>query len=269
MTKVAERTLEANGKRSHVTEYAVTGLDFTPNYLWIDDAGDFFAGGDTWAMVIREGFETTAKSLVDSQQQAQLERSRALAKQLMHAPKGDLLIHNVSVFDSVSGKIVPAQDVVISGNRIKSVGIASKGTSAGAQVIDGTGKVLIPGLWDMHAHVGPNDGLLNLAAGVTTVRDMGNDIDELTGRRHRIEAGDEIGTRIIPCGLIDGPGPYQGPTKILASNEAEARAYVDQFASLGYPQIKIYSSIKPELVPAIVDEAHKHHQRVADISRRA
>ncbi len=263
VSKVGERTLEANGKHAHVTEYAVTGLDFTPNYLWLDDDNNFFAGGDTWAMVIREGFETAAKSLVDIQQQAQLERSRTLAKQLMHAPKTDLLIHNVSVFDSVGGKVIPGQDVLISGNRIKSIGSAASQPAAGAEVIDGTGKVLIPGLWDMHAHVGPNDGLLNLAAGVTTVRDMGNDIDDLTSRRHRIEAGDEIGTRIIPCGLIDGPGPYQGPTKILASNETEARAYVDQFASLGYPQIKIYSSVKPELVPAIVDEARKHHQRVS------
>lgn len=263
VTKVAERTLEGNTKDARVTEYAVTGLDFTPSYLWVDEAGDFFAGGDTWAIVIREGFEKAAQTLIDSQQQAQLERSRALAKQLMHTPKTDLLVHNVSVFDSFSGKLVAGQDVLISGNRIKSVGAAVSQSPAGAQVIDGTGKVLIPGLWDMHAHVGPNDGLLNLAAGVTTVRDMGNDIDELTGRRHRIEAGDEIGTRIIPCGLIDGPGSYQGPTKILASNEAEARAYVDKFASLGYPQIKIYSSMKPELVPAIVDEAHKHHQRVS------
>lgn len=263
VTKAAERTLEAHGKRMHVTEYEVTGLDFTPNYLWVDDAGDFFAGGETWAMVIREGFETAAKALIESQQQAQLERSRALTKRLMHVPKGDLLVHNVSIFDSVSGKLVSGRDVVISGNRITSVDVAANQPPGTAQVIDGSGKVLLPGLWDMHAHVGPNDGLLNLAAGVTTVRDMGNDIDDLTARRHRIESGDEIGTRIIPCGLIDGPGPYQGPTKILASNEAEARAYVDQFASLGYPQIKIYSSVKPELVPVIVDEARKHHQRVS------
>jgi imidazolonepropionase-like amidohydrolase len=115
----------------------------------------------------------------------------------------------------------------------------------------------------MHAHVSANDGMLNLAAGVTTVRDMGNDIDDLMSRRKRIEAGEEIGTRIIACGLIDGPGPYQGPTKILAGNEKEAREFVDKFASLGYPQIKIYSSVKPELVPVIIDEARKHHMRVS------
>jgi len=262
--RVAERTLEENGKHARVTEYAVTGLDFAPSYAWLDDSGAFFASGDTWGMVIREGFETAAKSLVDAQQAAQLERSRALATKLMHRPDRDLQILNVTVFDSESGRLVPKQDVVISGNRIKSVAAAKeiRGKSD-ADVIDGTGEVLIPGLWDMHAHVGANDGMLNLAAGVTTVRDMGNDIDDLMGRRKRIEAGDEVGTRIIACGLIDGPGPYQGPTKILAGNEKEAREFVDKFADLGYPQIKIYSSVKPELVPVIIDEAHKRHMRVS------
>jgi hypothetical protein len=115
----------------------------------------------------------------------------------------------------------------------------------------------------MHAHVGDNDGLLNLAAGVTTVRDLANDIDSLLARRQRIAEGKEIGTRIVLAGIIDGPGPYQGPTKVLASTEAEARAAVDNYKRLGYVQIKIYSSVKPELVPAIIDEAHKNGLRVS------
>jgi len=115
----------------------------------------------------------------------------------------------------------------------------------------------------MHAHVSENDGLLNLAAGVTTVRDLANDTDSLLARRKRIEQGKEIGTRIVLAGVIDGPGPYQGPTKVLVSTEHEARAAVDNYLRLGYVQIKIYSSVKPELVPAIIDEAHKHGLRVS------
>ena len=261
--KVDQRTVEANGKKATVTAYAVTGFDFSPNYFWLDESNDFFAAGATWAMTIREGFESTAKTLVDAQQALDAKRARDLAVKLMHKPQGDILIHNVTVFDSESGKLIPAQDVRISGNKIVSVGPAKVSQQGNTQVINGEGKYLIPGLWDMHAHVSDNDGMLNLAAGVTTVRDMGNDIDDLMSRRKRIEAGEEIGTRIIACGLIDGPGPYQGPTKILAANEKEARDYVDKFASLGYPQMKIYSSMKPELVPVIIDEARKHHMRVS------
>src|SRR6202167_2627657 len=115
----------------------------------------------------------------------------------------------------------------------------------------------------MHAHVGDNDGLLNLAAGVTTVRDLGNDIDSLLARRQRIVDGQEIGTRIVLAGIIDGRGPYQGPTKVLVSTEAEARAAVDNYKRLGYVQIKIYSSVPPALVPVIIDEAHKNGLRVS------
>ena len=131
------------------------------------------------------------------------------------------------------------------------------------EIIDATGKTLLPGLWDMHAHVNDNDGLLNLAAGVTTVRDLGNDTDSLLARRQRIIDGKEIGTRIVLAGIIDSPDAYHGPTKVLVSTEAEARAAVDNYKRLGYVQIKIYSSVKPELVPAIIDEAHKNGLRVS------
>ncbi len=115
----------------------------------------------------------------------------------------------------------------------------------------------------MHAHVGDNDGLLNLAAGVTTVRDLANDTDSLLARRQRIADGKEIGTRIVLAGIIDGRGPYQGPTNVLVSTEAEARAAVDNYKRLGYVQIKIYSSVPPAVVPAIIDEAHKNGLRVS------
>ncbi len=115
----------------------------------------------------------------------------------------------------------------------------------------------------MHAHVTDNDGLLNLAAGVTTVRDLANDTDSLLARRQRIAEGKEIGTRIVLAGIIDGRGPYQGPTKVLVSTEAEARAAVDNYKKLGYVQIKIYSSVPPAIVPAIIDEAHKNGLRVS------
>ncbi len=65
----------------------------------------------------------------------------------------------------------------------------------------------------MHAHVGDNDGLLNLAAGVTTVRDLANDTDSLLARRQRIADGKEIGTRIVLAGIIDSPDAFHGPTK--------------------------------------------------------
>src|SRR5262249_11681850 len=131
------------------------------------------------------------------------------------------------------------------------------------QVIDATGKMVLPGLWDMHVHLSGTDGLLHIDAGVTTVRDLANDIDDLTARRKRFDDSTEIGPHVIPAGIIDGSGPFKGPTKVLVSTADEARAAVDNYFRLGYPQIKIYSSVKPELVPVIIEEAHKNGQRVS------
>jgi len=92
---------------------------------------------------------------------------------------------------------------------------------------------------------------------------LANDTEQLEARRARIEKGEEIGTRIVAAGFMDGPGPYQGPTKVLVSTPEEVRAAVERYASLGYPQIKMYSSIKPELVPVIIAEAHQRGMRVS------
>ncbi|HWS96204.1 MAG TPA: amidohydrolase family protein, partial [Candidatus Methylomirabilis sp.] len=81
--------------------------------------------------------------------------------------------------------------------------------------------------------------------------------------KKHIEAGEQVGPRIILAGFIDGPGPYEGPVKVLAATPEEARERVDHYADLGYVQIKIYSSVKPELVPVIIEEAHKRGMRVS------
>jgi imidazolonepropionase-like amidohydrolase len=261
--RVAERDLENSGEKKHVAMYAVTGLDFSPTHIWLDDQDKFFAFVNPWSTIVLDGWDKAASSLQAVQDQISQARSAELASKLAHhVPNGIVFMH-ANVFDSESGEIVKDQNVVVAGNRIQSVGPASRSRVAGAEVIDATGKTLLPGLWDMHTHVGDNDGLLNLAAGVTTVRDLANDTESLLARRKRIEEGKEIGTRIVIAGIIDGRGPFQGPTKVLVSTEDEARAAVDNYVKLGYVQIKIYSSVKPELVAAIVDEAHKNGLRVS------
>jgi imidazolonepropionase-like amidohydrolase len=276
ITRVAELDLESTGKdaghKKHVTLYAIAGLDFSPTYVWLADKGcetcrffnkdKFFASVDEWGSVVPEGWESTVHTLLAAQNKVKEFRSADLATKLAHHSHRILFTH-ANIFDADSQKIISDQDVLIEGNRIASVGPNSQRRISDAQIIDSTNKTLLPGLWDMHAHVGDNDGLLNLAAGITTVRDLANDTDSLLARRQRIADGKEIGTRIVLAGIIDGPGPFQGPTKVLVANEAEARAAVDNYKKLGYVQIKIYSSVKPELVPFIIDEAHKNGMRVS------
>jgi imidazolonepropionase-like amidohydrolase len=262
--RVAGLDLEIPGRKKSVTLYSITGLDFAPTYVWLDDHHAFFAYVDPWQTVIPEDWERSIKPLQSAQDDAVHARSAALVSKLSHPAPGGIVFTHVNLFDAQSAALLKDRTVVIAGNHIVSIGPSDRVSAPpGAEVIDGTGKTLLPGLWDMHAHVGDNDGLLNLAAGVTTVRDLANDIDTLLARRKRIEEGQEIGTRIVLAGVIDGPGPYQGPTKVLVSTEDEARAAVDNYARLGYVQIKIYSSVKPELVPVIIHEAHKLGLRVS------
>ncbi len=267
--RVAELDIEAAGKnaghKKHVALYAATGLDFAPTYVWLESGEKFFASVDEWGSIVPEGWEFSVGALLAAQNKVKESRAAELAAKLAHHPTDGILFQHANVFDAGTGKIISDQTVLIRDNRISGIGQGAMGSFSGTppQIIDATGKTLLPGLWDMHAHVGDNDGLLNLAAGVTTVRDLANDTESLLARRQRIADGKEIGTRIVLAGIIDGPGPYQGPTKVLVSTEAEARAAVDNYKRLGYVQIKIYSSVKPELVPAIIDEAHKNGLRVS------
>ena len=261
--RMADLDVEAAGHKKHVALYAASGLDFSPTYFWLEAPDKFFASVDDWGSVVPEGWESAVAPLLAAQNKVKQSRAAELAAKLEHHPRADrIFFKNANIFDPESGKIMPNRNVLIEGNRIVDVDVGGYDGPL-PEVIDATNKTLLPGLWDMHAHVTDNDGLLNLAAGVTSVRDLANDTDTLLARRQRIAEGKEIGTRIVIAGIIDGRGPYQGPTKVLVSTEAEARTAVDNYKKLGYVQIKIYSSVKPELVPAIIDEAHKNGLRVS------
>jgi imidazolonepropionase-like amidohydrolase len=285
--RVTDLEIALGTRKKRVALYSISGLDFSPTYLWLDDRDKgrekFFASVDDWGSVIPEGWESAAKPLLAAQDRVKQSRSADLTAKLAHHPPHGIILTHVNIFDAESEEIVPDRYVWIKENRIfeisdrmphsnsgeiwpevnPPIGAPSSMASPSPEIIDATGKTLLPGLWDMHAHVGDNDGLLNLAAGVTTVRDLANDTDSLLARRRRIAAGKEIGTRIVIAGIIDGRGPFQGPTKVLVSTESEARAAVDNYKKLGYVQIKIYSSVPPALVPAIIDEAHKNGLRVS------
>ncbi len=256
--------VEANGKNLVATLYEIGGLSYTPNYVWLTGDRQFFAVISGWFSVVADGFETVVPGLRESQRLVESEHGASLAAALTHKPAGDLVIVNTSLFHSEDGSVEANQRITVRKDRIVSVE-PDRGQliPQGAQIVDGRGKMLLPGLWDMHAHLFAENAFLDIATGVTTVRDLGNPIDDLTKLRQQIEGGKQIGPRVVPAGFIDGPGPFEGPIKVLAATPEEARQRVDRYADLGYVQIKIYSSVKPELVPVIIQEAHRRGLRVS------
>lgn len=252
---------DATLRGTHVTAYEISGLGFSPLEIWLDDDLNLFGSVSSWQSVIREGFEGDVKQLLDAQDARSDARVGELAKKLTQVPfKDNLTILNARIFDPRSGTLSEPQAINIEGNRIVSVGARQQklGTT-----VDADGRVVIPGLWDMHTHSSDTDPLLDIASGITSVRDLGNDSDYITGLKSKIERGEAVGPRIWLAGLVDGPGPFQGPTNQLVATEEEARKSIDFFAGRGYEGLKIYSSVKPELVPFMTKYAHEKGLRVS------
>jgi Amidohydrolase family len=156
------------------------------------------------------------------------------------------------------------ETVLVSAGRIAAIGDdGSVAVPKEAQHIDGHNRFMMAGLWDMHQHLHGDDGVLDLAAGITTVRDMGNPPQNLAALAEAFESGADVGPRVIKAGLIDGRGQYQSRAGIYADTPEEAVKDVNFYADHGYVQAKIYNSIKPELVPVIVKEAHARGMRVS------
>jgi imidazolonepropionase-like amidohydrolase len=180
-----------------------------------------------------------------------------------------LVIHHANVVNVAAGSIQPDMTVVIQGNRIVKLVKAAKIHSVkAARVVDGRGKFLIPGLWDMHVHTMFGDWIpggkevslpLFVANGVTGVRDMGGDLDTLLAWRKEIAAGTLIGPRMVISGpMLDGPKP-RFPSSVLLSSPEQARKTVDDLKGRGADFIKVQSFILRDEYFAVVDETKKQH----------
>jgi imidazolonepropionase-like amidohydrolase len=260
--RLEERTVQVGEQSRQVALYAITGLGFQPVPIWLDDQRELFAAANAWLQVVPEGWEPVVQSLLDAQESQMAAARRAQAARLRRVPAGPLAIEHATVFDAASRRMLPGTTVLVEGNTIRAVG--ADGTVSippSAERYDAAGRALLPGLWDMHVHPEPEDGLLLLSAGITGVRDMAAE-PKKRERMRTWESGETLGPRIAYAGILDGPGPFQGPTSMLAGNEEEARSLVREIAGAGFQLVKIYSSVKAELVPVIVDEAHRLGLRV-------
>ncbi|HVE83729.1 MAG TPA: hypothetical protein VND93_12800, partial [Myxococcales bacterium] len=261
--KVRELTITAGGKPVPVALYAISGLSFSPAPIWLSADGALAASVSTWNSLVPEGWAPSMPEMLRAQEQWMVERSATLARTLAHRAPALAVVH-ANLFDAERARSVPGTTVVVTGHTVTAVGKdGSVPIPKDAEVIDAAGQALLPGLWDMHVHVQATDGLLHVAAGVTSVRDLANDADELARAVKRFEEGTEIGPRVLVAGFIDGRGPYQGPTKVFADTEAEAKAAVEDYVRRGDVQIKVYSSLKPELVPVIARLAHERGLRLS------
>jgi imidazolonepropionase-like amidohydrolase len=246
-----------------VTRYDILGIDTTPSTILLDAKGDLFAAVSPSFIIIRNGYEAEEKRLRDLAATWETDRFVAIEKRVGHHYGTPLRIRNVRLFDPATSKLTAPMSVVVNGKTIAAVEPLDSPASPGETTIDGAGGTLIAGMTEMHGHLGQDDALLNLAAGITTVRDMGNDNEVLDELIRKMDAGTIGGPRVVRSGFIEGKSPFNSNNGIVVDTEAKAVDAVRWYGARGYWQIKIYNSINPAWVPAMVAEAHKLGMRVA------
>lgn len=265
---VADTQLAVGGMTQRARLVALDLASLGEELIWLDESGTVLASSADWFITIRKGREPLLPSLRAIERRLQAEASAALASRLAPAETPAIVLRDGDVFDTERGVIVPRQTVVVQGDRITAVGPADRiPIPLGATVLDVRGKTVMPGLWDMHTHYfaqseGVN-GLLHLAAGVTTVRDLAADTDDAVSARGRAQSGTLLYPRMLLGGFLEGPGAWAGPSDVLVRTEDEAARWVARYDSLGYVQVKLYNLVHPDLVPTIAREAKRRGMRVS------
>lgn len=245
------------------TMYELSGLDLNPSYLALDAKGNLFALASPRFAVIRAGYEAADQKLRDYAEQLSTDRFVRIQKEAAHDFEGPVRIRNVYVFDAEDMTRKGPYAVVWHEDRISSVQPNDAPVTEGETVIDGAGGTLVPGLYEMHGHISQGGALLNVAAGITSVRDMGNENDVLAGLIQRIGDGTIAGPRITRSGFIEGKSPFSSQTGELVETKEQALDQVRWYAARGFHQVKLYNSMTPEWAPDLVKEAHRLGLHVA------
>ena len=244
--------------------FSISDLTWGRETLWLDAQGRLAAlvtvdGEYDHFEAVRPEYEENLGSFV---QRAAADAMAALAEISRSFrggdTKGTYSLVGATLIDGTGAPAVKDSVVVIQGGKILSAGPRSKAAlPKNVQILDVAGKTIVPGLWDMHAHFEQVEwGPVYLAAGVTTVRDCGNEFEFITAVRDAISSGRGVGPRLLLAGIVDGSGPIALGVARVDTPE-QAREWVHRYHDAGFNQIKIYSSVKKENLEAVTAEAHK------------
>lgn len=266
MTSVAESEIRNDAETRKVQLLRLTGIGFTPTFVWATTDAQprlfaFIAPG--YLQLIEDGWQGNADALEQRQKDAEGEALGELQRKLSHPMRGTTLIRNARIFDSESAMLGDASDLLIENGRIVSISGGGQELARTERVIDAAGRVLLPGLFDMHGHISEWQGGLHLAAGVTTVRDMGNDNATLQQLMAAERADRRLSPSIVAAGFLEGESPMSARNGFVVSDLAGAKRAIDWYARNGYPQIKIYNSFPKEILRDTVSYAHSRDLRVS------
>jgi hypothetical protein len=236
----------------------------SPSYVWLTEDMTFFASVSSWSSHIVKGYENWVDTLFTIQEIASQNYYTHELKTNSKGVRAHTLFTHCNVFQSSSASLQKDMTVeVLNGKIVNLQPFASFKVSGKVDtVIDCKGKFLMPSLWDMHGHYAKEEGASYIAGGVSHIRDMGNEKILLTYKQ-QIEENKLLGPDVsYVLGFIDKEDPFQGPTGKIIKSLDEGMKAIDYYHQLGYPQIKLYSSIKPEWVKPMADYAHSLNMKV-------
>jgi len=250
-------------RKVQLHKLSIRGLIWGMESVWLDSEDHLVALVSMDAEM--DHFEAVAEAYEDGLGTFVAEAARDGMANLAKVAVG-FAAQPASVTAIVGGRLIdgtgkPAVEnsvVVLKDGKIVAAGPAqTTPVPEGAQVVDAHGKSVLPGLWEMHAHFEQVEwGPIYLATGVTTARDVGNEREFIVAARDAIASGHGLGPRLVMAGVVDGTGPFSLGV-IRVDTPEQAREQVQKYKAAGFQQIKIYSSVKPEILKVVTAEAHR------------
>jgi imidazolonepropionase-like amidohydrolase len=238
----------------------IRGFGFAPQPVWLDECNRYFGSAGVISL-LPEGYEANREKLKAVQDAATAAMLREVSQGfLAPANKNPTLIDHVQVFDSIGGVYLPDRAVLVADGKVAELAAAgSIAVPAGATVLDGRGKTLLPGLWDAHQHTGGPDWNLiqNLATGMTNYRSPGSEIAETLEMARARAAGELLAPEGKVSVIIDRENPLAAQGALTVSSLAETLAAVHKIKDAGLWGVKFYTSMNPDWIAPAAAEAHK------------
>lgn len=256
----------SSGQKQTVRLLAQTGVGLSPSFYWAT-SGDkprlFGVIIPGFANMLEEGWQAAAPAMAARQKAAESQMLSDVADKLQHPLKGLTVVRNARVFDSEKAVVGPASDIYVLRGRITAVLPAGSPVRDADNTIDAGGRIVLPGLFDLHGHVDRWSGALNMSTGVTSVRDMGNDNKQLQAMLDETAAGKLMAPQVVPAGFLEGESPFSANLGYVIKDLPAAKSAIDWYAERGYPQLKIYNSFPKAILKDTIAYAHQRGMRVS------